>query len=403
MKKLFALLLLLPLLASSSLGNVPCTLPFNLQNGTPADATQVMANYNALVNCLAQAASQGVNNDITALTALTTPIPPQGGGTPVFTGGTSGGAANAQTVTTTPTFTATLGYEVTFTAGFTNTGPTTLTVGTSPAINVYRRTQLGISALVGGEIIVGHRITVAYDGTQFQLLGGAPALVGEVRDFTGTSTTAPLGWAFIDGSCQLRAGAFADLFSVIGTTYDPTGSTCDVAHFALPDGRGRLLAGRDNMGVGAANRMTTAGSGCNGVALGGAGCGVQTTTITSAAQLASHLHAVIGNTAGESNDHSHSFSGTTSGQSNDHTHSVQALATGSPTQLTGGGSIGPATNQTIVTSGTSLDHSHNYSGTTSGVNVDHTHGINFNSQATGSSAPIPSLNPLQVVNKIIKM
>lgn len=47
---------------------VPCTLPFNLQNNTVADATQVMANYNAIVTCLGSAAAAGVNSDITNLT-----------------------------------------------------------------------------------------------------------------------------------------------------------------------------------------------------------------------------------------------------------------------------------------------------------------------------------------------
>jgi microcystin-dependent protein len=265
-KTILALALLLPL-SSSTLGNVPCTLPFNLQNGTPADATQVMANYQALVNCLAQAAVQGVNNDITALTALTTPIPPAGGGTPLFIGGTSAGTANAQTVTPTPAFTPTLGYQVSFTAGFTNTGAMTLTVGSAPAFAVFRRTQLGISPTVGGELIAGQRVAVAYDGTQYQIISNDPVRVGQMTDFA--SGTPPAGWVAADGTCQLRTGIFADLFSVIGTSYAGSSPfSCDVNHFNLPDTRGRVLTGFD-AGTG---RL----AGCTSI---GAACGAQNVTL----------------------------------------------------------------------------------------------------------------------------
>ena len=48
--------LLFSLWVTCAAANVPCSLPFNLLNGTTADATQVMANYNALVTCLGNAA-----------------------------------------------------------------------------------------------------------------------------------------------------------------------------------------------------------------------------------------------------------------------------------------------------------------------------------------------------------
>lgn len=56
--------------------------PFTLANGEVADATQLMANLNSAVqNVNANAAHNGVNNDITALTALTVPLSPAQGGT----------------------------------------------------------------------------------------------------------------------------------------------------------------------------------------------------------------------------------------------------------------------------------------------------------------------------------
>ena len=49
MKKLLAILLFC--LSTSNASALTCTLPFNLLNGQLADATQVMANYNALATC----------------------------------------------------------------------------------------------------------------------------------------------------------------------------------------------------------------------------------------------------------------------------------------------------------------------------------------------------------------
>lgn len=342
-------LLLFALLATPASAGVTCSLPFNLQNGTTADATQVMANYNALVTCLGNAAASGVNNDITALAALSTPLTPGQGGTPVYSGGTSAGSANDQVVSavTPSSFGLAAGSQVTFYAGFTNTGPTTLNVASAGATNIYRRTQLGISALVGGEIVIGHAITVLFDGTQFQLISSGPYQVGAVADYVGSG--APPGWVFIDGSCQLRVGVFADLYGLIGATYDPTGSTCDSAHFALPDGRGRLLAGRDDMGGSAANRITNAGSTCVGTTLGGAGCGSQNTTLV----------------AGQMPQLSVSFSGS------------QSVARYLTSFVTGAGSAA-----TVVGD----------NGTASLVGT------------VGSASPTaaPTLNPLQIVNKIIK-
>jgi microcystin-dependent protein len=68
---------------STAQAGVPCSLPFQLQNNQIADATQVMANYNAIITCLQNAAAAGSNSDITALNALSTPIPPASGGMPI--------------------------------------------------------------------------------------------------------------------------------------------------------------------------------------------------------------------------------------------------------------------------------------------------------------------------------
>ena len=53
LSKALALIASLPLaLASASQAQAACALPYTITNGTPADATQVMANFNALADCI---------------------------------------------------------------------------------------------------------------------------------------------------------------------------------------------------------------------------------------------------------------------------------------------------------------------------------------------------------------
>jgi len=103
--------------------------------------------------------------------------------------------------------------------------------------------------------------------------GLAPA--GVVLPFAGS--TAPTGWLLCFGQAVSRT-TYAALFTALGTAYGVgDGSTT----FALPDLRGRIPGGKDNMGGSAASRLTTAGSGVDGVTLGASG-GAQTHTLTNA-------------------------------------------------------------------------------------------------------------------------
>lgn len=54
-----------------------------------------------------------------------------------------------------------------------------------------------------------------------------------------TTATPPTNWLICDGSSLLRAGTYAALFAVIGTTY----GTADATHFNIPDFRGRSPIG----------------------------------------------------------------------------------------------------------------------------------------------------------------
>jgi microcystin-dependent protein len=105
---------------------------------------------------------------------------------------------------------------------------------------------------------------------------------GTVLPFAGT--TAPTGFLLCSGQAVSRS-TYSDLFAAIGTTYGAgDGSTT----FNVPDLRGRVPAGKDDMGGGAAGRLTSGGSGLAGTTLGAAG-GAETQTLTTA-QMPSHNH-----------------------------------------------------------------------------------------------------------------
>lgn len=188
-------------------------LPFNLQNGTTADATQVMANFDEILNDVNNnAAKNGVNSDITALTALTTPIAPSAGGSTIFYGAGSG-TANAQIVaSTTPTgFALTAGFSVYWIPSVANTGAMTLVVNGTTATAVKFLSESGLVALIGGEVILGQLAKATYDGTQFVLdldpmvgFGGFSVLASATTtdlgtalshavDITGTTTITSFG------------------------------------------------------------------------------------------------------------------------------------------------------------------------------------------------------------------
>ena len=140
-----------------------------------------------------------------------------------------------------------------------------------------------VQIATGTWVIVAYSLATlpAINGSQLTGLGGGtPA--GVVAPFAGSS--APSGWLLCSGGTANRT-TFAELFAVIGTIYGAgDGSTT----FGLPDLRGRTVAGIDNMGGTAANRITSGGSGITGTTLGASG-GAETVTI-STAQMPSHNH-----------------------------------------------------------------------------------------------------------------
>ncbi len=137
--------------------------------------------------------------------------------------------------------------------------------------------------------------------------------------------TAPSGWLLADGSAVSRT-TYARLFTAIGAVY---GIGDGLSTFNLPDLRGRVVAGKDNMGGTAASRITTAISGFDGLTLGAAGGSeyfVSAGTI-SGSQSISHLHAM---------PHAHSMAHTHTMSNHTHQfHHVHIWANASTTSFTG--------------------------------------------------------------------
>lgn len=186
-------------------------------------------------------------------------------------------------------------------------------------------------------------------------------MTGTVLPFAGT--TAPSGWLLCYGQAVSRTD-YANLFAIIGTTYGAgDGSTT----FVVPDLRGRIPAGKDNMGGTAAGRMTTVAGGVDAATLGAAG-GASTHTLTSA-QMPTHTHGVTVASGGA------------------HTHDVQAR------QSTGGTLEGVQWSSTASTART-IDSA----GLSAG---SHTH--TATAADAGSGNAHPNVQPTIVLNHIIKV
>ncbi|MGU3493369.1 tail fiber protein [Xanthobacteraceae bacterium A53D] len=212
----------------------------------------------------------------------------------------------------------------------------------------------------GNQNAGGKRITNLGDGvansdaaTVAQAVA-ASAPIGSIIDYAGA--TAPARYMFCNGQALSRTD-YATLFAVLGTAFGAgNGSTT----FNLPDFRGRVSAGKDNMGGTTAGRLTAAGSGITGTTLGAAG-GSQTHTLTTA-QLAAHNHTASTNSTGA---HNHTATATAGGA---HTHAASASSAGAHTHSGTAASAGAHTH----TGSSASAGAHAHTGTTSSAG-EHTH------------------------------
>lgn len=233
---------------------------------------------------------------------------------------------------------------------------------------------------------------------------------GTVLPFAGN--LAPDGYLFCAGQTISRT-TYADLFATIGTIYGAGNGTTT---FALPDLRGRAVAGKDNMGGTSSNRIANV---FDGDVLGATG-GSETHPLTEA-QLAAHSHTGTAASAGL-----HSHTGTTSSEGA-HTHTVSGTAasagahthtlgdSGDRWSTTGSSNFGTtgaysmtSTAPTIASAGA---HTHTVTGTAASAGA-HTHDVTVASNgahthtltiaATGSGTPHPNVQPTIILNYIIR-
>ena len=147
------------------------------------------------------------------------------------------------------------------------------------------------------------------DGTS--VIAAVSEFTGVVKDYIGTN--APSGYVLLSGrtigdaSSGATERANADTSALFTLLWDSMANTeaavsggrgaSAAADFAahktitLPDARGRVIAGKDNMGGTTASRLTSGGSGITGTTLGTSG-GAESVTLTAAQSgLPSHTHS----------------------------------------------------------------------------------------------------------------
>ncbi len=161
-------------------------------------------------------------------------------------------------------------------------------------------TDKTIPLLTAATEIDGNTLFIIDSGTQtFKCEADVIALfmresllpAGMISDFAGAEANVPSGWLICGGQDVSRT-TYARLFLAIGTTY---GTGDGSSTFTLPDCRGRVRAGKDNMGGTAANRITNAVAGFIGTVLGAFG-GDQTTTPAGnigGSQSIAHTHNIF--------------------------------------------------------------------------------------------------------------
>jgi microcystin-dependent protein len=196
---------------------------------------------------------------------------------------------------------------------------------------------------------------------------------GSITQFAGSS--APSGWLTCDGTAVSRT-TFADLFAVIGTTYNTGGEAG--TDFRLPNMKGRVPVGFDS----AQTEFD---------ALGEAG-GAKTHTLTTA-EMPSHTHTQ--NSHNHTQDaHGHSINDPS------HSHGMQPMGA-NPSDNTGTNGY-VLTGASIDTQGGFRSIYANFTGVTVNGNTATNQAATATNQNTGGGGAHNNLQPYIVLNYIIK-
>jgi microcystin-dependent protein len=244
------------------------------------------------------------------------------------------------------------------------TAPLPLASGTAalPSLTFSADTDTGIYRVGADQLGIAVAGTLVNTVASTGISGFGATPIGGLMPYAGL--TAPSGWILCYGQ-DISRTTYAALFAIVSTTYGTgDGSTT----FGLPDLRGRVIAGQDDMGGSSANRLTGVTGSLNGDTLGAAG-GTETHTLTTA-QLASHTHT--GTTGNESTTETHSY--------------LQTIANTTNTTAAG---VGVDVVSSLTTTGA----------TTGSQSANHTH--SFTTDAAGSGSAHPSVQPTFILNYII--
>ncbi len=256
---------------------------------------------------------------------------------------TTGGTSTAYTVSSYQVFDSLAdmsGQLIAFTPHTTNGATVTLNVdglGAKPL-----RPSPGVE-LQSGVIIQGSPYVALYNNSDgaFYLHGiggnayGIP--LGASMEFW-LSTTPSSAFAFPYGQAISRT-TYATLFAAMSTTY---GSGDGSTTFNLPDCRGRLTVGKDDMGGVAANRITSTNSGITGTTLGSA---AGSPNVTIAQNQLPNVAPTFTGSPGTVNVNSSANFGTAPGL-------VGAVTGGSGQAFNGGSLSGVASSGTFTPAGT---------------------------------------------------
>lgn len=244
-----------------------------------ADATA-----DASINWQEGQAPSSINDSARAMMAATAKYRDDIAGS-IVTGGTST-AYSVSSFQVFDSLTRLNGQTIAFTPHTTNGATVTLNVdglGAKP-LRSAPATELPAGMLVQGTpytCIYNHADAAFYLRDFFVSPYSVP--LGSCIDYFGAS--APNSAFALPYGQAISRSTYSALFSLFGTTYGTgDGSTT----FNIPDLRGRIAAGRDDMGGISASRLTSSYFGGNATTLGMVG-GLESHTLTTA-QLASHTH-----------------------------------------------------------------------------------------------------------------
>lgn len=178
-------------------------------------------------------------------------------------------------------------------------------IGRTLAVKLNSNTYTCTITANGSETIDGvasYLLETQYDYVMLLGVSGAWQVIGAIGSFAGGvpvgsgfdywGATAPSGYLLAYGQAVSRT-TYAKLFAKLSTTHGTgDGSTT----FNLPDKRGRVTVGKDNMGGSSADRLTGLSGGINGDTLGATG-GAETNTLD-ATQIPAHQHKVFNSDSG---------------------------------------------------------------------------------------------------------